>query len=59
MVMKKACAMVFLAVLAGVMGLGGCYEEVPEPATPKVEDVCAPGYSICVNDCHKLGFGGL
>lgn len=59
MVLKKACAMVTLAVLAGLVGLGGCGEEVPEPETPKQEDVCSPGRRICISDCERMGFAGL
>lgn len=36
-VMKKASAMVALAALAGVVGLGGCGEEIPEPETPPLD----------------------
>lgn len=54
--------MVMLAALVGVVGLGGCGDDVPEPETPKQpkpEDVCAPGYYLCIHKCEDKGFGGL
>jgi len=59
MVIKKACTIVALAVVAGVVGLFGCGENAPEPETPKQEDVCAPGYRLCINRCKEMQFGGL
>lgn len=53
--------MVALAVLAGVVGLGGCGEDIPEPETPEQPrpNVCNPGYDLCINRCNAMGVLGL